>query len=204
MKFTEPFGFWAIKPDGERAYQAYEHVHSYCEGASIQYARVYSLWQQSSNIKDAGDVVAVARAKRAHMQQVVRDIHCLLVFLQVIWKTLQVISDPNLYPNFKAVALLRDKWQDYFEQYRAARNTLEHYEDQVLGDDSKGNSPGWGLSLSGAGVFSLGTQQAVSINQAAHDQFRLFINEFEQAMAVIVGPVPPPGDGGTDVAGQAA
>jgi hypothetical protein len=203
MKFTEPFGFWAIQPDGERAYQAYEHVHSYCEGASIQFARVYELWQTSSNIKDEGGLAAVARIKRLHMQQVVRDIHCLLVFLQVIWKTLQVMSEPNLYPHFKAVAQLRDKWRHHFEQYRAARNTFEHYEDQVLGRDSRGNSPGWGLSLSAAGGFSLGTQQKVSIDQVAYDQLRLFIDQFDATMEIIVAPAGPPSGGSTAPTGHA-
>jgi hypothetical protein len=204
MKFTEPSGFWALQPDGERAYQAYEHVHSYYEGASIQYARVYELWQKSSTIKEEGDLSAVARIKRLHMQQVVRDIHCLLVFLQVIWKTLQVMSEANLYPHFQLVAQLRDKWRIYFEQYRPARNTFEHYEDQVLGPDSRGTSPGWGLSLSAAGGFSLGTQQKVSIDQAAYDQLRLFIDEFEATMESIVAPSGPPSVHGTGPTGHAA
>jgi hypothetical protein len=138
------------------------------------------------------------------MQQVVRDIHCLLVFLQVIWKTLQVISKPEMYPHFTAVAQLRDKWCEYFEQYRPARNTFEHYEDQVLGRDSRGNSPGWGLSLSATGGFSLGTQPKVSIDQMAYEELRLFIGEFEETIAAIVGSAAPPGGGGTAPTGQAA
>ena len=113
MKFTEPFLFWAIQPDGHRACQAYEHVHSYCEGASIQYART-------------------------------------------------------------------------------PRNTFEHYEDQVLGRDSRGNSPGWGLALSGAGGFSLGTQQKVPLDQASYEQLRLFIDEFDATIESIVAPAAPP------------
>jgi hypothetical protein len=202
MKFAEPFGFWAIQPDGERAYQAYEHVHSYCEGASIQYARVYELWQQSSSIKVEGDLAAIAEIKRSHMQQVIRDIHCLLVFLQVIWKTLQVMSAPDLYPHFTAVAQLRDKWRQYFEQYRAARNTFEHYEDQVLGRDSRENSPGWGLSLSATDGFSLGMQQRVSIDKIAYEQLRLFIDEFDDTIAAIVESAVPPGGGGGGPTGQ--
>jgi len=138
------------------------------------------------------------------MQQVVRDIHCLLVFLQVIWKTLQVMSDANLYPHFQPVTLLRDKWQNYFEQYRPARNTFEHYEDQVLGSDSRGNSPGWGLALSSAGGFSLGTQQKVPIDQAAYEQLRLFIDEFEASIESIVAPAGPPSGQRSAATGHAA
>ena len=191
MKFTEPFPFWAIQPAGKRAYQAYAHIHSYCEGASLQYERVYGWWQQSSQVETEGDMAATVNVKRAHMQQVVRDIHCLLVFLQVVWKTLKIMSSPGLYPHFTALAQLRDKWDPYFDQYRLARNTCEHYEDQVLGSDSRGNSPGWGLSLSASQGFSLGTQQKLSIDQAAYEQLRRFVNEFDDVIASIVVPEAP-------------
>jgi hypothetical protein len=145
MKFPEPFAFWAIQPDGDRAYQAYEHVHSYYEGASIQYARIYELWQTSSAIKDEGNLAAVARIKKLHMQQVVRDIHCLLVFLQVIWKTLQVMSDANLYPHFQPLTEhlpLSVDWGDAgWENFRSGlkvRHRLAHPksgQDLVVSDE---------------------------------------------------------------------
>jgi hypothetical protein len=151
MKYTEPFTFLALKPDGANAYHAYENIHSYYDGAKAQYARIYEAWQVSSQIK--GDGLDVFRQKRVLMKQVVRDIHCLLVFLQVIWKTLKVLTNGALYPHFATLSPLKDKWEAYFEQYRELRNTLEHYDDQVLGTDSKNNSPGFGLSLSAPGWF---------------------------------------------------
>jgi hypothetical protein len=27
MRYSEPFLFWQLKPDGENAYRAYEHIH---------------------------------------------------------------------------------------------------------------------------------------------------------------------------------
>jgi hypothetical protein len=112
------------------------------------------------------------------------------------------MSAPDLYPHFTAVAQLRDKWRQYFEQYRAARNTFEHYEDQVLGRDSRENSPGWGLSLSATDGFSLGMQQRVSIDKIAYEQLRLFIDEFDDTIAAIVESAVPPGGGGGGPTGQ--
>jgi hypothetical protein len=86
------------------------------------------------------------------------------------------MSERKLYPNFTALVPLQDKWRNYFEQYLAPRNTFEHYEDQVLGNDSRNNSPGWALSLSATEGFGLGTQQKVATDQAACEQRQLFIS----------------------------
>jgi hypothetical protein len=188
MRFSEPFPFWALSPDGKRAHDAYEHVHSYYCGASIQYGRIYELWRASSEIAIEGGAMANARTKRFHMQQVVRDVHCLLVFIQVIWRTLTVMSDPELYPHFVPLVALRAKWQPYFKQYLAPRDTFEHYEDQVLGRDSRKNSPGFGLSLSAAGGFSLGSHTKVPIDQTAFEQLQRFMSEFDEAVARIIEP----------------
>ena len=87
--------------------------------------------------------------------------------------------------------MLNDKWKQYFNQYRDPRNTFEHYDDQVLGLDTKSNSPGWGLSLSASRGFSLGTQVKVSVDEAAYRQFEQFVKEFEDTIQKIVEPNPP-------------
>ncbi len=188
MRYADPFKFWQLSPDGTKAYQAYEHIHSYYQGITVQYSRIYDVWTASSNIKGDQTDPAIFRQKHALMRQVVRDIHCLLIFLQVIWKTLKVLSDRDLYPHFGSLAALRDKWEPYFEQYRQPRNTLEHYEDQVLGADPKKNSPGWGLSLSAHQGFSLGTQAKVAVDKQSYEELGIFMSEFEDAVAKIVEP----------------
>ena len=117
--------------------------------------------------------------------------HCLLIFLQVISKTLQTLSNKALYPNFSQLSVLNDKWKQYFDQYRDPRNTFEHYDDQVLGRDTKLNSPGWGLSLSASRGFSLGTQVKVPVDEAAYRQLEQFVKEFEDTIQKIVEPNPP-------------
>ncbi|MEW5904554.1 MAG: hypothetical protein AB1722_09465 [Pseudomonadota bacterium] len=125
---------------------------------------------------------------RLLMKQVVRDIHCLLIFLQVIWKTLKVMADKELYPHFDALSVLKNKWEPFFEQYRESRNTLEHYDEQVLGKDPFKKNPGWGLSLSANKGFSLGTHAKVAVDQQSYEKLGEFIAEFESVIAKIVEP----------------
>ena len=188
MLISKPFRFWALQPDGERAFQAYEHINAYYEGCLSQYDRIYELWGRSSaNPLDQKDEDGFA-AKRRAMQQVVRDIHYLLISVQVIWKTLQRLCDAKLYPHFVGMVALRDKWVPYFEQFREPRNTLEHFDDQVLGPDTKNNSPGYGLSLTADGGFSLGTQKVVFVNHKAQNELAEFYQEFQACIDSIVGP----------------
>ena len=191
MRYSEPFLFWQLKPDGENAYRAYEHIHSYFEGVTTQYGRIYDIRTTSSAINDKADPTVAFRQKRRLMKQVVRDIHSLLIFLQVISKTLQALSNKALYPNFSQLSVLNDKWKQYFDQYRDPRNTFEHYDDQVLGLDTKSNTPGWGLSLSASRGFSLGTQVKVPVDEAAYRQLEQFVKEFEDTIQEIVEPNPP-------------
>ena len=191
MRYSEPFLFLQLKPDGENAYRAYEHIHSYFEGVTTQYERIYDIWTTSSAIDDKADPAVAFRQKRRLMKQVVRDIHSLLIFLQVISKTLQTLSNKALYPNFSQLSVLNDKWKQYFNQYRDPRNTFEHYDDQVLGLDTKSNTPGWGLSLSASRGFSLGTQVKVPVDEAAYRQLEQFVKEFEDTIQEIVEPNPP-------------
>lgn len=187
MTIQKPFRFWALKPDGERAFQAYEHINAYYEGCLEQYARIYDLWNKSSAIKaDSADSQAFSEKRRA-MQQVVRDIHYLLISLQVIWKTMQRLCNSSLYPNFAGLVPLRKKWEPYFAQYREPRNTLEHYDDQVLGLDSKQNSPGYGVRLTSDGAFALGAQGEVRLDQKAQEQLTEFASEFWACIDTIVG-----------------
>jgi hypothetical protein len=109
MHYSEPLLFWQLKPDGENAYRAYEHIHSYFEGITTQYARIYEIWTASSAIDNKADPDVAFRQKRQLMKQVVRDIHSLLIFLQVISKTLQTLSNKALYPNFSQLSVLNDK-----------------------------------------------------------------------------------------------
>ena len=191
MRYSEPFLFWQLKPDGENAYRAYEHIRSYFEGVTTQYEWIYDIWTTSSVIDDKAAPAVAFRQKRRLMKHVVRDIHSLLIFLQVISKTLQTLSNKALYPNFSQLSVLNDKWKQYFDQYRDPRNTFEHYDDQVLGLDTKSNSPGRGLSLSASRGFSLGTQVKVPVDEAAYRQLEQFVKEFEDTIQKIVEPNPP-------------
>jgi hypothetical protein len=182
------FRFIALTPDGQRAYQGYEHISSYLDGCVTQYERVYEVWRETSAIQVTIHDQAGFMDKWRRMQQVIRDIHYLLVSLQVVWKTVQRMCDPVLYPHFVPLSLLRDKWAPYFEQYREPRNTFEHFDDQVLGPDTRGNSPGYGVSLAPDGGFSLGSQQSVYVNTESHEQLLCFKAELNACFESIIGP----------------
>jgi hypothetical protein len=118
--------------------------------------------------------------KRKMMHQVIRDIHFLLVSKQAIWRSLQTLCLSDIYPSFVGVDSMRTKWTNYFEQFREPRNSFEHFEDQVLGNDTRKNSPGFGVKLKPDGTFSLGSQTTVAIGAASKDQLENFYSEFEE------------------------
>ena len=180
------FRFSQLQPDGSKALNAYEHINSYYEGCITQYDRIYDLWKTMSQIDDSGDLEQTFKVKHKGMRQVVRDIHFLLISLQVIWKSLQRLCDEDLYPNFIDLVHLKDEWKEYFEQYREPRNTFEHYDDQIFGPDSRGNSPGYGLKLNSDGGFSLGTHDPVLINQDSKHELEKFKGAFVNAIDKIL------------------
>ena len=186
MQQRDPFRFWKVQPDGQSAFVAYEHIVGYGHGVLIQFQRTYDLWQAATKL---GDDPSMFKAKREDMRQVVRDIHFLLVSLQVVWKSLKCMSDPTLFPSFSgALGPLRAKWEVYFEQFRAPRNTFEHYDDQIFGPDKYNNSPGYGVKLQSDGSFALGSHQSVLVNSQCRQQFIEFTEEFENVIATVVGP----------------
>jgi hypothetical protein len=167
-----------LGPEGERAFWAYEHINSYYEGCLVQYERIYLQWQQSSVIPS--ECEGSMDAKRKMMHQVIRDIHFLLVSKQAIWRSLQTLCLSHVYPSFVGVDSTRTKWASYFEQFREPRNSFEHFEDQVLGKDTRKNSPGFGVKLNPDGIFSLGSQTPVAIGAASKEQLENFYSEFEE------------------------
>jgi hypothetical protein len=173
------FRFSQLQPDGSKALRACEHIDSYFEGCLIQYNRIYELWKQVSQVDDSIDIEQVFKAKHTGMKQVVRDIHFLLISLQVVWKSLQQLADKVHYPNFVELEYIKNEWSDYFEQYREPRNTFEHYDDQIFGPDSRNNSPGFGLKLTSDGGFSLGTHNPVLINKNSMSQLEKFKDDFD-------------------------
>lgn len=186
MHQCDPFRFWNAQPDGQTAFLAYEHIVGYSDGAVTQFQRIYDLWLASSKL---GDDPGVFEAKRQNMRQVVRDIHFLLISLQVVWKSLKRMSNSQLFPSFAgALAPLKVKWDPFFEQYREPRNTFEHYDDQIFGPDTKNNSPGYGVKLKSDGTFALGSHQSVLVNSQSRQQFFQFTEEFESAIATVVSP----------------
>jgi hypothetical protein len=189
MKQQDPFRFWKIQPDGERAFIAYEHIRGYCQAALVQYQRAYELWRASSDLGSGGDNPELSEEKKQAMRQVVRDIHFLLISLQAVWKSLQRMTNSALFPNFCGpFETLRERWEDYFEQYREPRNTFEHYDDQIFGPDTRKNSPGYGVSLRPDGTFALGFHHRVFVNSESQEKLTEFIREFENAITSVVGP----------------
>ena len=180
----DPHKFWALGQEGQRAAWAYEHVTSYFDGSLVQYGRVVELWRQSSAVPEASEGSWEAKLKLMH--QVVRDIHFLLVSKQAIWRTLSTLSSQDLYPSFQSVVPLKVQWAPYFEQYREPRNSFEHFEDQILGNDSRSNSPGFGVRLLPDGSFSLGVQQPVVLGEASKRQLVEFYAAFEQTLLAVV------------------
>lgn len=188
LRHQDPFRFWAIKPDGERALNAYEHIRNYYWGGVIQHNRIYDTWRESSALKGGGD--DELEVKKLLMKQVIRDIHFLLVCKQIIWKSLQQMSSPSLFPSFTpAIDPLRQKWGPFFESFKPARNTFEHFEDQIFGPDTRRNSPGYGVTLKADGSFALGTHTPVTIGPQSKAKLAEFLAEFDQAIDSVAGPV---------------
>jgi hypothetical protein len=169
--------FWALGEEGNRAYLAYEHIDSYVEGSLVQYGRIFDLWKQSSAIPESA--AGAFEAKRLAMHQVIRDIHFLLVSKQAIWRAVATLCSVELYPKFQHLVPLKKSWHPYFEQFREPRNSFEHFEDQILGKDTRKNSPGYGVRLTPEGEFSLGSQQPVVLGAASKRQLEQFQNEFK-------------------------
>jgi hypothetical protein len=180
MQQSDPQKFWVLGDEGQRAYWAHEHVSSYYEGCLVQYERVFAMWRASSQIPEEAE--DSWETKVTAMNQVIRDIHFLLVSKQAICRALQTLCSPDLYPRFQNLVPLNAKWGSYFEQFRNPRNSFEHFEDQVLGKDSRKNSPGFGVRLTPNGEFSLGTHTPVLIGEASRLQLVEFHGEFENTI----------------------
>jgi hypothetical protein len=144
MLRSDPRKFWNLGDEGQRAYWAHEHVNSYYEGCLVQYERVFELWMTSSAIPEEAE--NSWETKITSMNQVIRDIHFLLVSKQAIWRALQTLCSLELYPRFQNLVPLKTKWGPYFEQYRNPRNSFEHFEDQVLGKDTRNTALGLGFA----------------------------------------------------------
>lgn len=180
MLRSDSHKFWLLGDEGQRAYWAHEHITSYYEGCLVQYERIYELWRKSSAIPE--DAVDAWQEKITSMNQVIRDIHYLLVSKQAMWRALQTLCLPDLYPRFQQLLPLKIKWEPYFEQYRNPRNSFEHFEDQVLGKDTRKNSPGFGVRLTQDGEFSLGTHAPVLVGPTSRQELVEFQSQFEKSI----------------------
>jgi hypothetical protein len=177
------FRFLSITPDGDRAFQAYEHVQAYCRACELQYERVHERWSRvSTDGLTADQFREIFPSVQREMRQVIRDVHFLFVAKQVVWKALDRLGNSTLYPSFSEVRELRDRWQPYFEQYLDPRNTFEHFDDQILGPDTRGNSPGYGVRLTERGMFALGRHDEVPVNESSKAELARFFSEFEALM----------------------
>lgn len=172
--------FWALGDEGNRAYWAFEHINSYVEGSFVQYNRIFDIWQQSSRVPESAPGAFEEKGRAMH--QVIRDIHFLLVSKQAIWRALNTLCGVELYPSFQNLEVVKTKWSPYFEQFKEPRNSFEHFEDQILGKDTRKNSPGYGVRLTPAGEFSLGTQRPVVLGAESRRMLEKFQQEFEGAI----------------------
>jgi hypothetical protein len=175
MKIAEPHLFWQTLNNGQMAWLAYERMWRYVSSSQVQLNRIYSLWQQSSQIEiDHGSSNAkeLFRQKKLHMEQVISDIHFLVLCLDKVWKFIDRLTGPSLCPELQKARKFKKTVRSFLKPYLEARDTFEHYDEQVIGGDPKKKGPGsQNISLKAEVGFSFGNRPPILINKDFNQEF---------------------------------
>lgn len=185
MKITEPFLFWKNLKNGEMAWIAYEKMWRYVRSSEIQRNRIFTQWLESSNIKVESNGLnesQIFHVKKMKMEQVISDIHFLVICLEKVWKLANRLTGKSFCPelpksrNFKNSSL-----KTFLSPYIDARDTFEHYDEQVLGGDPKKTGPGSAkISLIQNIGFTFGERNPINIADEFHAEFLKQLNQFDQ------------------------
>jgi hypothetical protein len=185
MKIAESHLFWQTLQNGQMAWLAYEKMWRYVSSSQVQLDRIYSLWKQSSQIKiDPGNGNAKAQElfkhKQLNMEQVISDIHFLVLCLDKIWKLIDRLTGNSLCPELQKARKFKKTVRSFLKPYLDARDTFEHYDEQVIGGDPKKKGPGsQRISLKADVGFSFGDRPPISINQEFNQEFLKLLNALD-------------------------
>lgn len=184
MKIREPQLFWQTLQNGQLAWLAYEKLWRYVASSQVQLNRIYALWQQSSQIKIEGDTPnadELFQQKRLNMEQVISDIHFLILCLDKIWKLVDRLTGPNLSPELKEARKFKKRIRSFLKPYLEARDTFEHYDEQVIGGDPRKKGPGSQKVSLKAGVgFSFGDKPPIKIDAAFNQELLSLLQTFDE------------------------
>lgn len=183
MKIRDPRLFWQTLQNGQMAWLAYERIWRYVASSQVQLNRIYRLWQQSSQIKiEAGTANSdeLFQQKRLNMEQVISDIHFLVLCLDKIWKLIDRLTGTSLCPELKTARQFKKTIRPFLKPYLEARDTFEHYDEQVIGGDPRKKGPGSQKVLLKAGVgFSFGDKPPIKIDEAFNQELLRLLEMFD-------------------------
>ena len=186
MKIEEPFIFWESLANGKVAWLAYEKMWRYFNSSQIQLQRIYELWKESSKIiieEGSLNQEELFRKKQKNMEQVISDIHFLMLSLDKVWKLIDRLTGPSLCPELVKSRKFKKTIRKFLAPYREARDTFEHYDEQVLGGDPKNKGPGSPkISLKANEGFSFGNRIPIKLNEEFNKEFSELIEEFDKCI----------------------
>lgn len=180
MKIAEPHLFWEKLQNGQMAWLAYEKMWRYIRSSQVQLDRIYSLWQQSSQIEiDPNNPKAeeLLKSKKLNMEQVISDIHFLAMCLDKVWKLADRLTGNSLCPELKKSRKFKNTLKSFLKPYLDARDTFEHYDEQVIGGNPKKKGPGsQKISLKADVGFTFGDRPPIGIGQDFNQEFLRLLN----------------------------
>ena len=183
MKIREPQLFWKALQNGQMAWLAYERIWRYVASSQVQLDRIYGLWEQSSQTQieaGAADAEELSQQKRLNMEQVISDIHFLVLCLDKIWKLIDRLTGPNLCPELKEARKFKKTIRAFLKPYLEVRDTFEHYDEQVIGGDPRKNGPGsQKVSLNARVGFSFGEKPPIKIDATFNQELLRLLETFD-------------------------
>ena len=186
MKIKEPFLFLESLTNGQMAWFAYEKMWRYFNSTQIQLQRIYELWGESSRIKieeSTPEIEELFLKKKKIMEQVISDIHFLTIALDKVWKFIDRLTGPSLCPELVKSRKFKKPIRTFMKPYLKARDTFEHYDDQVLGGNSKQKGPGsHKISLKANKGFAFGNRKPIKLDETFYKEFCELIVKFDECI----------------------
>ena len=184
MKIKQSFLFQESLTNGMIVWLAYEKMWRYFNSTQIQLHRIYELWKECSRIKIdeyTPNKEALFLQKQKIMQQVISDIHFFVLALDKVWKFIDRLTGQKLCPKLKKSRKFKKAIKTFLEPYLEARDTFEHYDEQVLGSDPKQKGPGsFKISLKANKGFSFGNRKPIKLDEEFNKEFCCLIERFDE------------------------
>lgn len=186
MKIMQSFLFHKSLANGMIAWLAYEKMWRYFNSTQTQLHRIYGLWKESSEInidKDTPNKEELFLQKQRIMEQVISDIHFIILALDKVWKFIDRLTGPSLCPELVKSRKFKKAIRAFIKPYLEARDTFEHYDEQVLGGDPKQKGPGSPkISLKANEGFSFGDRKPIKLNDEFNEEFCGLIEKFDECV----------------------